>query len=168
MSAQHLLPRLSDHLNQVVIAVSAALVVIMLSMSLTGIFFQFVLDAPLTWSYSLTRLFLPWVAMLSLTVAFKRGEHIAITMAVRTLPRWAQRLVQVVNLSVVGLFGVALVWYGMGFFENSTQLFMVSDVLQVSHRWTAASVPVSGVILCVHLLSGVALVEHHELALEAE
>ena len=89
-------------------------------------------------------------------------------MAVRALPAWALRCVQIVNLAVVGLFGAALVWYGMGFFENSTQLFMVSDVLQVSHRWTAAAVPVTGGVMCVHLLSGVALVDQPETTAEVE
>ena len=58
---------------------------------------------------------------------------------------------------------VSLVWYGIGFFENSTQVYMVSDNLQVSHRWTAASVPLAGLVICVHLLSGLALVEHPDI-----
>jgi hypothetical protein len=40
---------------------------------------------------------------------------------------------------------------------DSTQLFMVSDFLQVSHKWVAASVPISGAVLCVHLAHGAAL-----------
>ncbi|MFQ5830518.1 MAG: TRAP transporter small permease [Candidatus Methylomirabilia bacterium] len=168
MIAPQRLRRISDVLNEIVIAVSVAVVVVMLSMSSLGIFFGFVLDSPLTWSYSLTRLFLPWLAMLSLTVAFKRGEHIAITLAVRNLPARVLRAVQVINLSVVALFGLALLWYGYGFFENSTQLFMVSDRLQVSHKWTAASVPLAGLVMCVHLLSGLSLVEHPEVASDIE
>jgi TRAP-type C4-dicarboxylate transport system permease small subunit len=176
---------ISEALDKIVIAASVALVVVMLSISTLGIFFEVLynifgifgvgdvfLGGVLNWLYaqtrpSLTRLFLPWLAMLSLTVAFKRGEHIAITFAIRRLPANALNLVKAINLSLVGLFGGALVWYGYGFFVNSTQLFMVSELLQVSHKWTAASVPVAGVIMCAHLLSGVALVEHHELEVEA-
>ncbi len=179
------LRRISDGLNKIVIAVNVAFVVVMLSLSTLGIFFETLfslaeyfdlaetfIESPLDWAYShtrpsLTRLFLPWVAMLSITVAFKFGEHIAITLAVRNLPpRWLH-VVQVVNLTAVAVFGVALVWYGWGFFVNSTQIFMVSELLQVSHKWTAASVPIAGVIMCVHLLSGVSLVAHHEAAPEA-
>ena len=83
---------------------------------------------------SMTRLFLPWLAMLSLTMALKRGEHVAIAMAIRNLPPRLLWGVKVINLVVVGLFGAAMVWYGYFFFENSTQLFMVSDTLQVSHQ----------------------------------
>ncbi len=160
--------RLSDGLNHVAIAVCAATVVIMLSMTTVGLFYRVVLGSELTWAYSLTRLFLPWLAMLSITVAFKGGEHIAITFAVRKLPPKALKAVRAVNLALVGLFGAALAWYGYSFFENSTQLHMVSDLLQVSQKWTAASVPVAGLVMCVHLLGGASLVDHHDLAEEDE
>ena len=150
---------ISDGLDRLVVWACVALVLVMLTISTLGIFFEVIfaiaerfgfaeafVDSPLDWAFShtrpsLTRLFLPWVAMLSLTVAFKRGEHIAITLAVRNLPAAALLAVRIVNLAVVGLFGVALLWYGHGFFVNSTQIFMVSDLVQVSHKWTAASVP---------------------------
>ena len=89
-------------------------------------------------------------------------------MAIRNLRPGLLRGVKIVNLVVVGLFGAAMVWYGYFFFENSTQLYMVSDTLQVSHKWTALSIPVSGLIICVHLLSGVSLIEIHEFDGEVE
>lgn len=168
MTGWHSLKRVSDAVDQVVVVVCVALVVVMLSMSSTGIFYQFILDDPLTWSYSLTRLFLPWLALLSVTVAYKRGEHVAISFLLRRIPRRALRVIQVFNLFVVGLFGLALLWYGIDFFLDSNQLFMVSDQLQVSHKWTAISVPITGAIMCVHLLSGTALVEIHEVIDEVD
>ena len=111
----------------------------------------------LTWSYSLARLFVPWIAMLSLTVAFKRGEHIAMAMLLTRTPRAFRRFAQIVSLVLIGLFGVALAWFGAEFFIGSNQLFMISDFLQLSHKWVTAAVPVSGVILCVHLADGAAL-----------
>ncbi|MFQ5566770.1 MAG: TRAP transporter small permease [Paracoccaceae bacterium] len=187
MIAKPSLRRASDVLNHIVIAVCVALAVAMLSISTLGIFlrivfagfeyfglpFEFFHDSPLDWAYShtrpsMTRLFLPWLAMLSLTVAFKRGEHIAIAIAVRNLPPRVLRLVQVANLGLVGLFGGALTWYGYLFFDNATQLFMVSDTFQVSHKWTNIAVPVCGLIMCVHLLSGVSLVEIREYTREAD
>lgn len=162
------LRQISDQLNRLVILVSVGLVLTMLTMSSLGIFYQFVLDDPLTWSYSLTRLFLPWFALLSLTVAFKSGEHVAISLAVRRLPVKAFKAVQIFSLFVVALYGIAMAWYGFDFFLDSTQLYMVSDTFQVSHKWVAASVPVSGVIICLHLMSGLSLVEHHDILDEAE
>jgi TRAP-type C4-dicarboxylate transport system permease small subunit len=160
------LQRISDIVNVVVIVLGALFVVIMLVLSTTGITYQLIFGSALTWSYSLTRLFLPWLAMLSVTVAFKSGEHVAISMAIKYLSPKMVRATQVLNLTFVGLFAVALIWYGMVFFDNSTQLFMVSDTLQISHKWTALSIPVCGLIMCVHLLSGVSLVQHLDITTE--
>ena len=179
------LRRISDYLNMIVIVLCVAVVIVMLSLSTFGIFFETLftlaeylgwadlyVNSPLDWAYShtrpsLTRLFLPWLAMLSITVAFKFGEHIAIELAVKTLPPRLLLVVRAVNLTAVAFFAAALVWYGYEFFLNSTQLFMVSELLQVSHKWTAAAVPVTGVIMCVHLLSGVSLIVPREIDQEA-
>jgi TRAP-type C4-dicarboxylate transport system permease small subunit len=89
-------------------------------------------------------------------------------MALKYLSPKMLRATQLLNLTFVGLFAVALIWYGLIFFENSTQLFMVSDTLQISHKWTALSIPVCGLIMGVHLLSGVSLVQHLDLTTELD
>ena len=71
------LKRISDIVNKIVIVLGVLFVVTMLVLSTIGITYQLVFSSALTWSYSLTRLFLPWLAMLSVTVAFKSGEHVA-------------------------------------------------------------------------------------------
>jgi len=162
------LKQTSDIVNRIVIVFGVIFVVIMVVISATGILYQFVTGKALTWAYSLTRLFLPWLALLSVTVAFKSGEHVAISVAMRYLSPKLLRATQILNLALVGLFGVALVWYGLGFFENSTQLFMVSESLQISHKWTAISVPVCGLIMCVHILSGLSLVQHLDITTELD
>lgn len=162
------LQRISDIVNIIAIVFGVFFVVTMLVLSTIGITYQLVSGRALTWAYSLTRLFLPWLALLSVTVAFKSGEHVAISMAIRYLSPKLLRATQCLNLALVGLFAVALVWYGIIFFENSTQLFMVSDTLQISHKWTALSIPVCGLIMCVHLLSGVSLVQHLDITTELD
>ena len=162
------LQQISDIVNRIVIVCGVLFVVTMLVLSTIGITYQLVFGSALTWSYSLTRLFLPWLAMLSVTVAFKSGEHVAISMAIKYLSPKILRATQLLNLIFVGLFAVALIWYGLIFFENSTQLFMVSDTLQISHKWTALSIPVCGLIMCLHLLSGVSLVQHLDITAELD
>ena len=186
MSSIRSLRHVSDTVDKIVVVFCVAVVLVMLTISTLGValeitfnLFEFFgaaeafVNSPLDWAFSqtrpsMTRLFLPWLAMLSLTMALKRGEHVAIAMAIRNLRPGLLRGVKIVNLVVVGLFGAAMVWYGYFFFENSTQLFMISDTLQVSHKWTALSVPVCGLIICVHLLSGVSLIEIHEFDEEVE
>jgi TRAP-type C4-dicarboxylate transport system permease small subunit len=110
------LQRISDIVNMIVTGCGVLFVVTMLVLSTIGITYQLVSGSSLTWSYSLTRLFLPWLAMLSVTVAFKSGEHVAISMALKYLSPKMLRATQLLNLTFVGLFAVALIWYGLIFF----------------------------------------------------
>lgn len=130
------------------------LIAVMFSISLSGIVWQTATGHALTWATSAARLLLPWVAMLSITVAFKRGEHIAMAMLAARLPGRLQALLSAVGVALVAAFALALVWYGFGFFTDSNELIMVSDFLQVPGKWVAASVPVAGLVLLLHLVQG--------------
>ncbi|MDP6954293.1 MAG: TRAP transporter small permease subunit [Alphaproteobacteria bacterium] len=144
----------SDRLDRAVMLLCGVLIAVMFSISLFGIAWQTFTGHALIWGTSLARLLLPWIAMLSVTVAFKRGEHIAMGMFVSRLPGAMRHLTVLVGLALVAGFALALVWYGYGFFVDSTELIMVSDKLQVSAKWVAASVPVSGLVLLLHLVQG--------------
>ncbi len=159
---------ISDGLNRAVIAVCVGCLLVMLSISFIGSLYQVITGDALSWTYSLARLFVPWIGMLSLTVALKSGEHIAMAMLLRTLPARLVRLAGYVNLALLGVLALLLIWFGWEFFLNSTQYYMVSDQLQVHHRWVAACVPVTGLILLVHLVDGLKLFEHSDLMAEAE
>ena len=106
------LRRTSDVVNRVVIAVCAVLLALMLVISAASVVLELALAAAervgqaeifhegaFAWLYRNTRpslfsLLLPWFAMLSITVAFKYGEHIAILALRRGLPRAALGLVR--------------------------------------------------------------------------
>ena len=149
----------SDGLNQIVIVACIGFLLVMLAISFVGCFYMIGTGAALSWTYSLARLFIPWIAMLSITIAFKSGEHIAMAMLLERFPAPAATALRCFNLALIGLSGLLLVWYGWEFFVNSTQYFMVSDQIQVHHRWVAACMPVTGLVLLVHLVCGFALLE---------
>lgn len=148
---------ISRTVNRAAIALCILCLLLMLSISFVGSFYMVATGDSLSWTYSLARLFVPWIGMLSITVAFKSGEHIAMSVLVQRLPGGVAKALAYVNIAVFALFAGLLVWYGWEFFVNSTQYYMVSDQLQVHHRWVAACVPVSGIILLIHLVDGSAL-----------
>lgn len=157
-----LLPRLralSDTLNRVVIVVCVACVLAMLAISFVGFFYMAITGAALSWTYSLARLFIPWIGMLSITVAFKAGEHVAMSAVPRLLPARFTLALRYLSVSLIALFAALLIWFGGQFFIDSTQYFMVSDQLQVHYRWVAACMPATGLVLLAHLASGLDLLE---------
>ena len=146
--------RFSAGVNRLALYCCVFCILAMLSISFAGFFYMAVTGEALSWTYSLARLFIPWIGMLSITVAFHSGEHVAMNIVERLVPAPLATLLNVVVLISVGVFAALLLWYGWSFFESSTQIYMVSDQLQVDGRWVAACVPVSGAILLVHLVNG--------------
>lgn len=148
-----MLQRLSDRVNLATIVLCVAVFVAMLLISGIGIFASFVLRNPLTWNFPLLRAILPWLAMLSIPVAFKAGEHIAMEVLVDLLPPGALRVVHVLQRLLVLAFALGLLWYGLRLYAGATQLIMISTTLQLPRWLTAAAVPVTGAILLVHAIA---------------
>ncbi len=154
------LRRLSDVVNQVAIVMCVACVLIMLGISFTAFLYKLATGSTLSWTYSLARLFLPWIGFLSMTISLRYGEHVAMTLLVRSLPRVLIKVAAGLCLGVIALFALMLIWYGWGFFEGASQIYMVSDQIQISAKFTAIVVPLSGVIILLHLVQGFELLEH--------
>lgn len=162
MTALEHMRRVSDALNRIVILFCIACVLVMLSISFVGFFYMVTTGRALSWTYSLARLFIPWIGMLSITVALKSAEHISMTVIVERVPAALATAMQAASLAVLALFALALVWFGTDYWIHSTQYFMVSDQIQVHHKWVTACVPITGLVLLVHLVDGTRLLGRAE------
>jgi len=176
------LSRVSDRLNTFVIGLCAVLLALMLIVSAVGVVVDLVVTVARQlgwdelfgsgiggWVYantrpSVVRIFLPWLGMMSITVAFKFGEHIAIDLFSHRLPMTALRTIKVINFLSIALFGVLLVWYGVELFALSSRNTIVSSSLALSQRWTVAAVPLAGFVICVHLADGFRLLKERNAA----
>lgn len=154
------LRRLSDSINQVAIVVCVGCILAMLGISFTAFLYKLATGSTLSWTYSLARLFLPWIGFLSMTISLRYGEHVAMTLLIRSLPKILVQIGAGLCLAVIGLFALMLVWYGWGYFTNATQVYMVSDQIRIPSKFTAIVVPISGVIMLLHLVHGFSLLEH--------
>lgn len=148
------LQALSDRLNRWVIGICIIFLLVMLAISFVGFLYQLLTDTALSWTYSLARLFVPWIGMLSISVAFKHGEHVAMGVLVHRLPPAVITAISYVNIAIIGLFALLLIWFGWQFFVSTTHYNMVSDQLQIHNRFVAACIPVTGLIMLCHLVSG--------------
>lgn len=149
----------SDAVNWLALITCVGCVLSMLSISFVGFFYMVITGEALSWTYSLARLFIPWIGMLSITVAFHDGEHVAMNMLPRIVPKPLAAAMRYAVLMSVAVFAGLLLWFGWGFFESTTRSYMVSDQIQIHARWVAVCVPVSGAILLVHLVNGFGLLE---------
>ncbi|SES35902.1 TRAP-type C4-dicarboxylate transport system, small permease component [Vreelandella subterranea] len=154
------LRRLSDSVNQVAIVVCVGCILAMLGISFTAFIYKLVTGSTLSWTYSLARLFLPWIGFLSMTISLRYGEHVAMTLLVRSLPRVMVQIAAGLCLAVIALFALMLTWYGWDYFTSATQVYMVSAQIQIPSKVTAIVVPLSGIIMLLHLVNGFSLLEH--------
>lgn len=154
------LRRVSDLVNQVAIVVCVGCILAMLGISFTAFIYKLITGSTLSWTYSLARLFLPWIGFLSMTISLRYGEHVAMTLLVRSLPRVMVQVAAGLCLAVMGLFALMLTWYGWDYFTSATQVYMVSDQIRIPSKVTAIVVPLSGFIILLHLVHGFALLEH--------
>ncbi len=156
------LEALSNGANRLVLAFCVGCVLAMLTISFVGFFYMAFTGSALSWTYSLARLFIPWIGMLSITVAFKSGEHVAMSLLPRGVPATVALALRYASVSLIGVFALLLIWFGWEFVVTSTQYYMVSDQIQIHGRWVAACVPATGAILIIHLINGRALLEPPE------
>ncbi len=154
--------RASDWVNTAALYACVGCVLSMLSISFIGFFYMLVTGEALSWTYSLARLFIPWIGMLSITVAFHSGEHVAMNLLARLLPVPLAMALRYASLVAVAVFAALLLWFGWQYFSSTTQYYMVSDQMQIHARWVSACVPVSGAILLVHLVNGTAILGSDE------
>lgn len=152
----------SARVNRAALLCCVFCVLAMLSISFVGFFYMLVTGDALSWTYSLARLFIPWIGLLSITVAFYSGEHVAMNILARLVPARMVMPLQVISLIAVAVFAVLLLWFGWQFFVSTTQYYMVSDQVQIHGRWVAAAVPASGAILVIHLINGAWLLKPRE------
>lgn len=153
------LAKFSERLNLFVTAVCAALLVAMLGISFSGALYQAIVGDALSWTYSLARQFVPWIALLSISVAFRNTEHVAMNLITNAAPQMVRTFLQWVTVAAIGIFGLVLLIAGTQFVLESDQLVMISDQIQFSQRWVAASLPVTGAIMLMHLAAGRSLIE---------
>ena len=91
-------------------AVSAALMVFIVSLLLAGVASRYAFSAPLTWVDEAVSIAFLWLAMLGAAIAIHRNEHLRLTLFVQMLPARWQPPVQAFGLAVVAAFLLVLAW----------------------------------------------------------
>lgn len=95
----------SNAVNRLTLFVCVICILSMLTISFVGFIYMVTTGEALSWTYSLARLFVPWIGMLSITVAFHAGEHVAMSMMQRLLPKQLAKAMQYAAFAAVAVFG---------------------------------------------------------------
>ena len=120
----------------------------------------------LTWSEEMSRYLLVWGTFFGATLAYKRGNHIAVTFVIDFFPAkfrvWFNILTYLLSLA----FCYIVVQQGLSMIQM--QVFQVSPALQLPMKYVYWSIPVSFGIMILHTFAGIADELHKAFGKEAK
>lgn len=117
---------------------------------LIGVFFRYVLNAPLAWPPEAARFMLVAITLLASSLAVRRNKHLGITVVVSMLPRAAQVTVFLAGNFLIFLFLCVLLVKGfeLTVFEGPNQ---IAPSLQVPMTVAFVSLPVGALLMILQL-----------------
>jgi tripartite ATP-independent transporter DctM subunit len=107
-------------IGAVVEPLAALLVVAEVVILSAGVFERYVLHTPLVWGDELAVILFLWLAMLGSVVAYRRGEHIRLSIALRRAPPQVAELLEIFSSVIVALFVLELMPATLKFFGQET------------------------------------------------
>ncbi len=130
---------------------SGILVAVMTIVVWLGVFFRYFLHNSLLWSEELSRYVMIWMALLAISIAFKRDEHIGLTFVIGLLSRKLQVIVRYfIRFWILFFMSVLL---GNGYIYAFRGLRKVSASLGVTMFWFRLAVPVAALLVIIQIIS---------------
>ncbi len=105
-------------IGAVVEPLAALLVLVEIVILSAGVFTRYVLGNPLVWSDELATIIFLWLAMLGSVVAYRRGEHISLSVLVRKAPPQTRRVLETIASVVTAIFVIELMPATLKFFKQ--------------------------------------------------
>lgn len=138
-----------EKLNWWVERLCAALVAVLVIDIWFGIVARYVLELGITWTEELARYIMIWAALLAISCAAHRREHIGLDFISRLLPPGPRRILQVAIDSLGIAFFLFLFVYGIGMTaDGASQFAMIFGMTMVVPY---AAVPVSAVLTALQI-----------------
>jgi tripartite ATP-independent transporter DctM subunit len=131
-------------------APAAALVIIEIAVLAASVVARYVFGRPLIWTDELAGILFLWLAMLGAAAAFRRSEHMRMTLFVATASRRVREL-----LDALAIFGALLLMAALlhpAYEVVIDEIPVKMPALDISNAWRVAAMPVGIIIM---LLSGI-------------
>lgn len=144
--------KLSEQVDRVIVLLVFLLLTGMVLVTTLQIVFRVAFTA-LSWSEELSRYLLVWSTFFASTMAYKRGNHIAVTFLIEALPKRLSAAFSALSYLLSVLFFVVAANYS---WEMITmQVFQTSPAMGMSMQFVYASIPLSSLIMILHALPAI-------------
>ena len=136
-------------LNRIVEAVVVVLLAALVLDVWIGVADRYVFHWQLNWPEILARYLMIWMALLAISCAIARREHIGLTIVIDRLPASLRRTALVLcDILAIGLFAYVL-WYGIGFAAGG--MARQAMIFGMSMGPAFASVPAAAALCVIQL-----------------
>ncbi len=138
-----------ERLNWLVERICVVLVAALVLDIWFGILARYVLELGITWTEELARYIMIWAALLAISAAAHRREHIGLNFVMQVLPPVPQRILQAAIDALGIAFFLFLSVYGVGMtVEGASQFAMIFGMTMVVPY---ASVPVAAALTALQI-----------------
>ncbi|MBV9407439.1 MAG: TRAP transporter large permease subunit [Candidatus Eremiobacteraeota bacterium] len=134
-------------IGAVVEPVAALLVLVEIVILAAGVFTRYVLRQPLVWSDELATTLLLWLAMLGSVVAYRRGEHIRLSVVLRRSSPRVREILETISSVVTAIFVIELMPATLKFFNQEQNDF--SPALNVPQSYVVLAIIVGLALILV-------------------
>ncbi len=111
------------------------------------VFARYVLNDSLTWAEELTRFLVVWSTMIGSAAAYRRGEHIGITMMLESLHgAWRDLVIRAIHLIVLA-FALMVAWEGWHLTMRNFARHQLAPALQIDIAWAYLALPIGGFLI---------------------
>ncbi len=141
---------LSDTLNKICEVTLFILLSAMIVVTTLQVIFRYFFEA-LSWSEEVVRYMLIWVSMIGAAIAFKKGNHIAVTLLLNKLKGKAFLITQVAIILIEITFFIIVSYYGYTLISDESSQLTPSLQIPISVIYTIY--PIIGITIIVHLLA---------------
>lgn len=142
--------RVTDVLKIALQWVAALMLLAIVLIVLSNVFFRYFLHIGLGWTEEAARFLLIAMTFVAAAVAVKEWAHFRLVLIAKWIPESSQRLVQLFAIAVVVVMSAILVRYGISIAIVSW--FQTSPTMEWSMGYLYLIVPASGVIMCIFAL----------------
>ena len=144
--------RVSDSVDSITKILLIAVLVVMAVVVFTQVIFRYAINLPLFWTEEFARYCLVWASLLGAGVAFKRGEHIAVTLFTdRFLPGRKSVVTDFMVDIFVAIILVVIFWGGISLVLMTRS--QISPALRIPMAIPYLAIPIGSAIMMIHQIA---------------
>ncbi|WP_084140202.1 TRAP transporter small permease [Lacticigenium naphthae] len=141
--------QIRTYLDKIMRVINALVFAILSLLTIWQVSTRYLLSDPSTWSEELASYLFAWVTLLGAAYVFGKREHMNIPIITDKVSPKTQRILAIINESIIFLFAIFVLVYG-GLSITSLTMGQMSSSLPIKMGYFYAAIPISGVFIAIY------------------